>query len=200
MGIVLDLIIVLLLVINIIIGYKKGLVEVVFNICAFIIALVVALILYKPVSNIVIKNTNIYGKIRETIVNNNIEEEQSIVKDVQNKTKEQLADVISIKAVNIIVAIVLFIIARIVVILLKTVLEEIAEIPIIKQFNQIGGIGYGILKGLLLIYILVTLLFFVNAIVGNNKVSAVVEESFITKVLYENNIIVKKLDKLKRKE
>lgn len=195
MGIVLDLIIVLLLVINIIIGYKKGLVEVVFNICAFIIALVVALILYKPVSNIVIKNTNIYGKIRETIVNNNIEEEQSIVKDVQNKTKEQLADVISMKAVNIIVAIVLFIIARIVVILLKTVLEGIAEIPIIKQFNQIGGIGYGILKGFLLIYILVTLLFFVNAIVGNNKVSAVVEESFITKVLYENNIIVKKLDK-----
>ena len=195
MGIVLDLIIVLLLVINIIIGYKKGLVEVVFNICAFIIALVVALILYKPVSNIVIKNTNIYGKIRETIVNKNNEEEQSIVKDVQNKTKEQLADVISIKAVNIIVAIVLFIIARIAVILLKTVLEGIAELPIIKQFNQIGGIGYGILKGFLLIYILVTLLFFVNAIVGNNKVSAVVEESFITKVLYENNIIVKKLDK-----
>lgn len=195
MGIVLDLIIVLLLVINIIIGYKKGLVEVVFNICAFIIALVVALILYKPVSNIVIKNTNIYGKVRETIVNNNNEEEQSIVKDVQNKTKEQLADVISIKAVNIIVAIVLFIIARIAVILLKTVLEGIAELPIIKQFNQIGGIGYGILKGFLLIYILVTLLFFVNAIVGNNKVSAVVEESFITKVLYENNIIVKKLDK-----
>ena len=195
MGIVLDLIIVLLLVINIIIGYKKGLVEVVFNICAFIIALVVALILYKPVSNIVIKNTNIYGKIRETIVNNNNEEEQSIVKDVQNKTKEQLADVISIKAVNIIVAIVLFIIARIAVILLKTVLEGIAELPIIKQFNQIGGLGYGILKGFLLIYILVTLLFFVNAIVGNNKVSAVVEESFITKVLYENNIIVKKLDK-----
>lgn len=195
MGIVLDLIIVLLLVINIIIGYKKGLVEVVFNICAFIIALVVALILYKPVSNIVIKNTNIYGKIRETIVNNNNEEEQSIVKDVQNKTKEQLADVISIKAVNIIVAIVLFIIARIAVILLKTILEGIAELPIIKQFNQIGGIGYGILKGFLLIYILVTLLFFVNAIVGNNKVSAVVEESFITKVLYENNIIVKKLDK-----
>lgn len=195
MGIVLDLIIVLLLVINIIIGYKKGLVEVVFNICAFIIALVVALILYKPVSNIVIKNTNIYGKIRETIVNNNNEEEQSIVKDVQNKTKEQLADVISIKAVNIIVAIVLFIIARIAVILLKTVLEGIAELPIIKQFNHIGGIGYGILKGFLLIYILVTLLFFVNAIVGNNKVSAVVEESFITKVLYENNIIVKKLDK-----
>ena len=195
MGIVLDLIIVLLLVINIIIGYKKGLVEVVFNICAFIIALVVALILYKPVSNIVIKNTNIYGKIRETIVNNNNEEEQSIVKDVQNKTKEQLADVISIKAVNIIVAIVLFIIARIAVILLKTVLEGIAELPIIKQFNQIGGIGYGILKGFLLIYILVTLLFFVNAIVGNNKVSAVVEESFITNVLYENNIIVKKLDK-----
>lgn len=195
MGIVLDLIIVLLLVINIIIGYKKGLVEVVFNICAFIIALVVALILYKPVSNIVVKNTNIYGKIRETIVNNNIEEEQSIVKDVQNKTKEQLADVISIKAVNIIVAIVLFIIARIAVILLKTVLIGIAEIPIIKQFNQIGGIGYGILKGFLLIYILVTLLFFVNAIVGNNKVSAIVEESFITKVLYENNIIVKKLDK-----
>ena len=113
----------------------------------------------------------------------NPEEEKAKLIEGRNKTKEQLADVISIKAVNIIVAIVLFIIARIAVILLKTVLEGIAELPIIKQFNQIGGIGYGILKGFLLIYILVTLLFFVNAIVGNNKVSAVVEESFMKIIL-----------------
>ena len=57
MGIVIDIVVIAILVLNIIIGYKKGLINVVFNILAFFIAIIITFILYKTVSNFIINNT-----------------------------------------------------------------------------------------------------------------------------------------------
>ena len=62
MGLLMDIVLVAILVLNIIIGYKKGLINVIFNICAFLLAIVITIILYKPVSNIIIENTTIDAK------------------------------------------------------------------------------------------------------------------------------------------
>ena len=58
MSIIIDLIIVGILGLSIFFGYKKGLTKCVIKILSFVIALVVAFILFKPVSNFVIKNTH----------------------------------------------------------------------------------------------------------------------------------------------
>ena len=58
MGIIVDIVVVTILLLNIVIGYKKGLVNVIFNIFAFLIAIIITLIIYKPVSEIIIRNTN----------------------------------------------------------------------------------------------------------------------------------------------
>ncbi len=71
MGLLMDIILIAILVLNVIIGYKKGLINVIFNICAFLLAIVITIILYKPVSNIIIENTNIKENIKTTIMNNN---------------------------------------------------------------------------------------------------------------------------------
>ena len=68
MGIFLDIVVVAILALNIILGYKKGLINVVFNIVAFLLAIVITLVLYKPVSNIIIQNTNIHENIKEMIL------------------------------------------------------------------------------------------------------------------------------------
>ena len=70
MGILADILIIAILIINIIIGYKKGLVNVIFNIFAFLIAIIITFIAYKPISEIIIKNTSIYDNIKSTIINN----------------------------------------------------------------------------------------------------------------------------------
>ena len=68
MGIVVDVILCSIIILNVFIGYKKGLIKVAFNIFAFFIAIIATFILFKPISNLVIHNTQIDDKIKETIV------------------------------------------------------------------------------------------------------------------------------------
>ena len=59
MGIVLDVILIVIILLNVIICYKKGLVKLAVGLVAVIVSLILAMILYKPVTNIIIKNTEI---------------------------------------------------------------------------------------------------------------------------------------------
>ena len=49
-------------------GYKKGLIGVAFNLCAFLVAIIVTWILYNPVTNLVINNTEIDDGIKNAII------------------------------------------------------------------------------------------------------------------------------------
>ena len=209
MGIFLDIIIIAILIINIIIGYKKGLINVIFNICAFLIAIIATLVLYKPISNIIINNTQIDNKIEEIIIKNNdndskkIEEKNNIdintfienaIQNTAEEAKKQATEVvakqISTKVVEVITGIILFIVIRAILFILKIITGSIAKFPIIKQINEVGGIAYGAIKGLVIVYIILTIMFFIISIKGNEKISTAIEESYVTKVLYNNNIIV----------
>lgn len=213
MGLLVDVIVILILVLNILIGYKKGLINVIFSICAFLIAIILTFILYKPLSNIIIDNTELDNKIKEVIINNNLneteeqvaqnqEKKSNIVKnyieskvkqktdEVKTKTVEAVASTISVRIVDVITGIVLFVAIRIILIFLKFLFEALAELPIIKQFNEVGGILYGSLKGLVIIYLLLTTVFIVTSIKGNNIIQDKIEESYVAKFLYDNNIVV----------
>lgn len=214
MGIFLDLILVIILLLNIFLGYKKGLINVVFSICAFLVALIITLILYKPISNIIIDNTEIDNKIREIIINNNsgdskeenasdkttntlqkyIEEKMTeATEEAKTTAIEILAESISIKIVEFITAILLFIITRVILILLKFLTETIASLPIIKQFNEAGGAVYGLIKGIIIIYLILTILFVVVSINGNGRIARAIDDSIVTKQLYNHNIITKSI-------
>ena len=70
MGIILDIIIVAIIAANIFICYKKGLVKLAVGLIAVVAAIILSVILYKPVSNIIIKNTGIDKKIENVIIEN----------------------------------------------------------------------------------------------------------------------------------
>lgn len=209
MGILMDLIIIAILVLSIIMGYKKGLINVVFNIFAFFIALIATIILYRPVANIIINNTEIDDKIKSAIINNTTEEKQSeesssntgmqkyiedAIKNTADEAKSQVietvAKTVSIRAVEILTSIILFIVIRAVLIVLKVFTQAIANLPLIKQFNELGGVVYGIAKGLIIVYIILTIMYFVVSINGKGNISEAINNSYITKILYNNNIIV----------
>lgn len=216
MGIIVDLILLIIVLLNAIIGYKKGLIKVAFNIFAFLIALITTLILVKPVSYLIIKNTPIDENIKNIIINNNkLENDDEIIENTEeeknnifiqkyvekiitektneakNKAINVVADTISTKAVEVFVAIALFIVIRIVIIFLRFLSDTISQIPLIKQFNEVGGIIYGLLKSAVIIYLILTIIFIICSIKGSLVISDAIEESYITKYLYNNNIIVK---------
>ena len=221
MGIIIDLILLAIILINVLIGYKRGLIKVAFNVFAFIIALIVTLILVRPVSYLIINNTQMDENIKQIIIKNNeleneeqisdnnensgknIDKEDStfikkyIQKTIKEKTDnakskaiETVADSISKKVIEIGVSIILFIIIRIIIIFLSFISDIISKFPIIKQLNEIGGIVYGLLKAIIIIYSIITIVFIVSSIKGEGPVGNAIEKSFITKYLYNNNIIV----------
>lgn len=212
MGILMDVIIIAIILFNVMLGYKRGLIHVIFNICAFFIAIILTFIFYRPIANIIINYTEIDEKIEEIILQNNANYEpdetqenedgttnlqQYIARQIQDTTDEAkaqaaqlVANTISHRAIEILTGILLFVGIRILVTLLKFLAEGIAEIPIIKQCNKMGGIAYGLLKSAIIILILLTIMFLVISINGNGVMTEAINDSYITKFLYENNIIV----------
>ena len=208
MGIVLDLILLASLALSIFFGYKKGLIGVAFNLCAFLVALIVTWILYNPVTNTVINNTEIDDGIKNAIIEKGVikqdeknQEENKVneyigqyittpITDATNNVVEETAKVISEKIVAIGVAIVLFIVVRIALILLKFVAEAIAKLPIIKQCNKAGGLVYGAIRGMFAIYTFLAILFLVMSVNNSGTIANMINSSIISKVLYENNLIL----------
>ena len=209
MGLIVDIVIIAILALSIIMGYKKGLINVIFNIFAFLLAIIITLVLYKPVSNIIIKNTDIQEKIETAIIENTKGEEnkkeektengiqkyientmQNAEEDAKSKAIEVVAKDVSTKCIEIITALILFVITRIILIVLKFLTETLANLPIVKQCNEIGGLLYGVIKGILIIYVILTIMFFIISLKPEGMTANLIETSYITKFLYNNNIIV----------
>jgi len=212
MGIILDIVLLAIFALSVFVGYKKGLIGVVFNLCAFLVSLVLTWILFTPVSNMIIKNTQIDDNIKNVIIekgvivveNNykeNEDEDNQInkyiqeyvskpIKNTANNAVEETATIISQKVVAIGVAIGLFIVIRIVLIFLKFIAEGIANLPIIKQCNKAGGTLYGVIRGLFIVYIALAILFFIMSINNAGVIADTINSSIISKYLYTHNIIL----------
>lgn len=209
-GIILDIIVVAIIALNIFIGYKKGLVKLAVGLIAVLASLILAALLYKPVSNVIIQNTEIDDNIKNSIIENFSAEEsrteeetddgfikyiEQYVDDAVNKTRNEIvveaSGVVAEKVINICVALGIFIIARLVLILLVFVADAIMSLPILKQFNEVGGIAYGAIKALLIVYVLLAIVFFIIYTTGNATLSDAIASSFVTKFLYNNNILLK---------
>ena len=221
MGIIIDLILLTIIGLNIFLGYKKGLIKVAISIFAFFIALIATIILVKPVSYLVIKNTQIDERIQTIIINNNYfkDDEQSDeiskqnepvtdknqnfiqkyimntitekTNEAKNRALENISEAISIKIVELITGIIVFVLIRIIIIIISLLSDFISEIPIIKQFNKAGGIIYGLLKSFVLIYIMLTIVFIIVSVKENSLIYKAIDESILTKFLYNNNIVLK---------
>ena len=197
MGIILDLILIAIFALSIFLGYKKGLIGVVFGLCAFLVSIVLTFILYIPITNAVINNTDFDEKIEEFIIENGTSEENEhdnaidgYISETTNELVESTARQIAEKVVFLAVAVVLFIVIRIALIFIKFFVEAIASLPIIKQVNQLGGIVYGVIRGILVIYIILAIMFLIVSINGNNSIMTTIDSSILTKILYSNNIIL----------
>lgn len=209
MSIIVDLVILAIFIICIIIGYVRGLTGSLIKILSFVLSIVIAFILFIPISNLIIENTqideNLEQSIREMIIGNGQNEEENMpqaitdyigqkVEGAADDAKEAIADSTANEvAITIVKAgtwIVLFIVARILLIFLRFITSLIAKLPVIKQFDKLGGIIYGILEGLIIIYVLLAIISFVSPMLNGNLASAI-DESYVGSMMYNNNLLLK---------
>ncbi|MBO4815684.1 MAG: CvpA family protein [Clostridia bacterium] len=206
MAIVIDLILIGIVALFTFIGYKQGLVKAAIKILSFIIAVVVSLILYKPVSSIVIRNTSIDENIKNVIVENvelkekeeqDSTEKSNIIKENltnkiiagANNTIEEVADSFTVKLIEISVILLLYIIARIILKFISALSDLITNLPIIKQANKTGGIIYGFLKGILIVYAILAVVYLISPMINTNAFG-IIDSTILTKEIYNNNILL----------
>jgi len=219
MPIIIDLILVAFLAVFVIIGYIRGLTKVLLQIVSFILAIVIAFILFKPISMLIINHTQIDDNIQIAIeekmigavdgASENVEEsikENSSMPEAMTKyigemiedgkeSGEEAAKEAAKKVAGIIVDagtwVIVFILARVILIFAKSLLELIVKLPVIKQMDKAGGIVYGLLQGFVILYVGFAILSFVSPMFDSAEVLSSINDAAIAGYIYNNNIILK---------
>lgn len=222
MALVIDIIILLIMILCIFCGYKKGLIGVAVSILGFFIALIIAFILYKPISNFVINNTEIKPTLQNAIsdtvasyiigneeiqedeeINNNssqvindyidefIKKEKQKIETTEREIINNVSETVAINIIRIGVGIIVFLMAKIALLFIQVLAKIIAKIPIIEQFDKLGGIIYGVLQGLIIIYIILALISLIAPTMENSVILESINSSYIGKLMYNNNLILK---------
>lgn len=207
-----DIVVIAIMALCVFLGYYRGLIHVAVRLLGFVVALIVALVLYTPVSNYIIENTNAVASIQGVVQNKlykpeEKQEENTIQNDnfvsqmekyIGDKTDEFKANTSEVVSREVAIAVVrgltwigLFIGIRIIMLFIKALASVIEKIPIIKQFNKAGGTIYGILEGFAIIYAALAIINLTAPMIKENKVVEQIEDSHICKIMYENNLLLK---------
>ena len=215
MGLIIDAIIVLIIIISSFLGYKKGLTKSFLKIFTFIIALVISFVLFKPISNIIINNTDIDENLQKAIeekFNQSEENKQVEQKNDENSEKNDMPTIfnnfisekindataeakdvivkeaskqIAITIINVGVVILVYIISQIVLIFIKGITDLVTKLPVIKQCDKLGGVIYGLLRAA----IILTIISLIAPIINSTVLLDMINDSIIGSKLYNNNII-----------
>ena len=180
MGIIVDLIIIGIILLFIGVGLKKGLAGSLIKLLSFAIALIVAVALYKPVSNAIMKNTQIDENIEQAIIatfgseensseagqtempNNIVENINKEIKNATNEARNQIVENtsknISNTIINIGSGLGIYIIARFILFIIGIFVNQVTNLPILKQVDKIGGIAYGAIEGIAIVYVILAII------------------------------------------
>ena len=199
MGILIDIVLILVLLVSTFAGYKKGLVAVATRLFAGVISIIVMLLICRPVANFVINNTQIDEKIEGVIIENsgnmldeniNSSNEQvqgvmnTVTDEIKNKAIVTQAENVTINIIYIMSSIIVYVILKVLLIIIIKITNVIMKLPILKQFNEIGGIIYGFLRGGVIVIIAILLLNVYIKINVENSLEDKIEQTYITKIIY----------------
>lgn len=210
MGVITDLILIAIVMVFVIIGYVKGLTGSLIKLASFIVAVVLALILYKPLSNVVMQKTQIDEKIETAIIqnfsktenqneenmpttlvesiNNKIEKETT---DARNEIVEKTAKSTTLTIMRVGTAIAIYLVVRLVLFIVSVLAKGITQLPLLKEVDKAGGIAYGLVQGIVMVYVLLGIISLISVVWPNNPVVEAISQSYIGLILYNNNIILK---------
>lgn len=194
MGVIIDIIIILFILASIFLGYKKGLVSLGINLVAFIIAILITFILYRPIANVIINSTQVDENLQATIENQigeviSNDAETGAIESATNSILQGGSRTLAINIIYGITMIVLFIIARIALIFISAIANMVSKLPILNQFNKLGGIIYGLLRGVIIVYVILMVVNLIITLNPTGKIKENIDETYLAKTMCEYNIL-----------
>lgn len=221
MWMVVDLIALLIIVAYAAIGFFRGFSEFLFQVISLLITIGVVFFAYKPVANVVMDtqlDEKIYSVVYENLANTPIAEGEEINTENTNMSKgivstingyiaeakenaeqnvlEFVSNKIAIIVVYAITAIALFVVVQLVLFFIRIALDIMGSLPLLREGNQVLGLVIGVIKGILLVYLLLALASGLSPILSQFGIIEAIESSKISSILYNNNIIIDIIHKM----
>lgn len=212
MGVLIDFLVIVVMLLCIFVGYKRGLIKTAVKIVAIVLSIIFALSIYRAIATMIINCTTIddkicnviYEKIKDvdfTNINDEEKENNAILKisdkyisEAINSSKNDVAyyvaEQLTVSIIQVLSFIIFLIFVRLVFIGLNDIALIIGNIPIIKQFNILGGIVYGIMEGAIIVNLVFAVLYILNPICLDGKIEKNIEKSKLGNMIFENNVIV----------
>lgn len=204
---VIDVIIILLLVFSAYFGYKKGLVGILVSFVSLLLAIILGLILQGPIANYLYEDTTIGKTIEDNVMHfveenllkeetqGNDEKTNVITQWLTNDTQENFSTQQIVKQITLLILrgvsfIGVIILVYIICFILQGLLNFVFDLPILNSLNKVGGVGINVLHMLLKIWIVLAIAYFISPIPNLNQISNVLSSGKVSKILYENNLLV----------
>ncbi|MBS4536983.1 CvpA family protein [Clostridium sp. D2Q-11] len=209
---IVDIIIIIIIVLTGLEGFNKGFILSAFSLLGTIIALLIAKQYYHLISSFLINNTNIYIWLYKRVfpkISSIVEGEGSLTLDtllkiikipeilinndmqgIDYSSAQILSDIITILIINIIGIIVIFIIANILLSLIVTIVNIFFKLPLLNSFNKLSGLLFGLIKGVLMIFIIYAILTPIISLNPDGLISTQTTNSVLGNYFYNNNIII----------
>lgn len=199
-------------------GYRRGLIRTVFSLVSFALAIILAIYLFPIVAGW-LRETALFTGLKDYIIRtmgleyavqthsadliyslpipdilrrNLLENNTPNMFELLNvqTIEEYIAAYFAGLAINIIAIILVFIAVRLILGLVSRVLDIVGKLPVINQFNRVGGLLLGLLKGVIVVWIGLTImnLFFLDPTMPG--LQNMLAESLIAGWFYEYNPIM----------
>ena len=130
----------------------------------------------------VLKNNRIFNTVSDEIEGATTEQKNNLVK----KWSDKITDFVLKGAAFIVI----FLVVRIIIWIAGIILNTVMDLPVLKTFNGLAGAGTQLVLVILEIYIILSIISFLSPLEILGKVEQYINNSFITKWMYNNNMLV----------
>ena len=113
----------------------------------------------------------------------------SIIGDIQSGAISETSRSVSMNIIYGATIIILLIILRIALVFISAIANWVAELPILKQANKAGGIVYGLLRGLLITYVVLLVVGLIITFNPDGGLNETINQTYLAKAMMEYNIL-----------
>lgn len=187
-----DILTVLVLVFYAVNGLLKGLIVSVFRIAGFFISLYAARLLAPIISGLITGNTGIYSGLYDYF-GTKIPNDPTLATafNIIGANKSDINGSLTSLFITIASFILAFLVIKLILLLVERVLNMTSRLPVINQFNKAGGFIFGIVKGIIILYIVFAVLVLLTPVLEpDNVIIQTVNSSILAVNFYKYNFII----------
>lgn len=164
-------------------GWKRGMILSIFSIIGYIVSLAVARAYSAELTNFLIENTGI-DKFIDGFLGDKIRTAVQI-----DLATDMMTGFATNAVINAIAFFIIFSVTSLIIFNLGKLLNGINRIPVIGKINRFGGMIFGTIKSLILIFIILAVISLVVS-AGNYKLEEAISDTILVDSMYKNNPIV----------